>query len=587
MSESKITLKSIHDLLPVEDQLSNYWIPSYQRGYRWTALQVTQLLDDILEFTRRKNPKSEEFYCLQPIVVKQNLEAFEVVDGQQRLTTIYLILRHFNDRLAEKYRQKLFTLSYETRKNLIDFLDDPTSALVSTNADFHHLYIASQTIEEWFSNKGNLVEEVKSTLLNKTKIIWFQLSEYDNPVDAFTRLNVGKIPLTNEELIRALFLKRSNSIESDSEERQIQIAHEWDQLEKSLQKDAFWYFLSNKKPKQNRIGFLFELIFESESGQSNLGEDTYSIFYRYNQKLKEEGIPTKKEWLRVKQLFMMLEEWFEDRVLYHIIGYLINRGESIVSLRALSLQNAKTDFKNNLKQKIFEEFSNNNLTEITPEDLRIQISEYLDELRYGRDSKAIRSILLLFNVATLIGNKKSNIRFQFDSFKSETWDIEHVRSVTTTVLDRHQDRVRWLTLTLSYLETQDVHIELTSRIRSYIGLSQKDAQQKEFDELYGEVLRIFKEDNEDETDNGIFNLTLLDQTTNRSYKNAVFAVKRKRLLEIDQAGIFVPICTRNIFLKSHSAHVDNTMFWSKEDREAYRVFMINTLVDFFSKELEG
>jgi uncharacterized protein with ParB-like and HNH nuclease domain len=179
MSESKITLKTIHELLPAPDQLSNYWIPSYQRGYRWTNLQVTQLLEDILEFTKRQNPKQDEFYCLQPIVVKENPDNYEVVDGQQRLTTIFLILRHFNERLSEKYRQQLFTLGYETRQNLLDFLDNQTDELIDSNADFHHLSLATKAIEKWFSDKGNLVEEVKATLLNKTKIIWFQLSEHD------------------------------------------------------------------------------------------------------------------------------------------------------------------------------------------------------------------------------------------------------------------------------------------------------------------------------------------------------------------------------------------------------------------------
>ena len=100
------------------------------------------------------------------------------------------------------------------------------------------------------------------------------------------------------------------------------------------------------------------------------------------------------------------------------------------------------------------------------------------------------------------------------------------------------------------------------------------------------MLKVFKENEEEDTDNGIFNLTLLDRNTNRSYKNAVFAVKRQRLLSLDQSGIFVPLCTRNVFLKCYSSQVDNVMFWGKADREAYRMVMIDTLVRFFCKDLE-
>lgn len=584
MSNSDITLKTINELLPKENNLSNYWIPSYQRGYRWTKLQVTQLLDDIFEFSNRQNPKPEEFYCLQPMVIKENSDHYEVVDGQQRLTTIYLILRHFNERLAEKYRQPLFSLSYETRENFVGFLDNPTEDTIDSNADFHYLLNAAQTIEDWFSVKGSFVEEVKATLLNKTKVIWFQLAAADNPVDAFTRLNVGKIPLTNDELIRALFLKRSNSSESDSSEQQFQIAHEWDQLEKALQRDAFWFFLSNQNPKQNRIGFLFELIVESENSTSFMDSDAYGIFYSYSNKFKGNASSINAEWLRIKQLYMLLEEWFEDRTLYHVIGYLINRGESIISLRKLSLNCTKTEFKQNLIQKIFEEISDLKLKEINPEDLIEEVSEYLDNLSYS-NRRAVKTTLLLFNVATLLANRKSNIRFQFDSFKSEVWDIEHIRSVVNISLDSHTDQVRWLNLTVGYLETVDIHQDLVKDIQAFILLPQREATQERFEALHNEVLKVFKEDNSDETDNGIFNLTLLDQTTNRSYKNAVFAVKRQRLLDLDQAGIFVPICTRNVFLKSHSAHVDNNMFWSKEDRDGYRTFMINTLVGFFSNNM--
>jgi len=100
------------------------------------------------------------------------------------------------------------------------------------------------------------------------------------------------------------------------------------------------------------------------------------------------------------------------------------------------------------------------------------------------------------------------------------------------------------------------------------------------------VLNYFNEADIEETDNGISNLTLLDQATNRSYKNAVFAVKRQQLLSLDQSGIFVPLCTRNVFLKCYSPQVDNVMFWSKNDRAAYGNVIIATLVRFFKGNWE-
>src|SRR5712671_3246199 len=83
MSESLICLKTVYDLrVDASDKPFRYHIPAYQRGYRWTPTQVTQLLDDVREFTKRENPQQEEFYCLQPLVLRPNNDgAYEVVDG--------------------------------------------------------------------------------------------------------------------------------------------------------------------------------------------------------------------------------------------------------------------------------------------------------------------------------------------------------------------------------------------------------------------------------------------------------------------------------------------------------------------------
>ena len=112
MRENKIGLKSVAQLLDMK-----FFIPSYQRGYRWTERQVKDLLEDIYDFSKKEEYRKGEFYCVQPLVVremneeekKQNsLEGkwYEVIDGQQRLTTIYLILTFLKE-------DKLYQLNYQ------------------------------------------------------------------------------------------------------------------------------------------------------------------------------------------------------------------------------------------------------------------------------------------------------------------------------------------------------------------------------------------------------------------------------------------------------------------------------------------
>jgi hypothetical protein len=597
MTNSTISLKPITSLLAGADgKPANYWIPAYQRGYRWSALQVTQLLDDVWEFIQTsEGGNRHQFYCLQPIVIKALSDGvFEVVDGQQRLTTIFIILTYLKD-LAAVLGKTRFRLTYATRGEASEsFLDQIDPSRAEENVDFFHICQAYRAVERWFQNRDGLQRlKLLQHLLNddesgrNVKVIWFQLADSDSPVDAFTRLNVGKIPLTNDELIRALFLKRSNPEDSEGEAAQLRVAYEWDILEKALQSDAFWYFLSNQKGRtQNRIGFLFELIVKSAGLPVGGEDDAYGIFYAFNSKLKAQGANPEFEWRRVKQTFMMLEEWFEDRVLYHVIGFLVSEGVSLAEIRELSNHCTKSEFEQKLRRKVFSKVISGEFPEnASEEEIRIRVNDVLEDLEYGYRRAKIRSVLLLFNLATLLQDKRSNIRFQFDSFKSERWDIEHVRSVNADRPENHSDRLAWLEHCLGYLKSQQSGEQLQKDIESLKKMVPRDVTDEVFDPLYDQLLAYFHETSDVESDQGIGNLTLLDEHTNRSYKNAVFAVKRQQLLSLDQAGIFVPLCTRNVFLKCYSPHVDNVMFWGARDRLAYQTTILETLVGFFSGQM--
>src|SRR5690606_28863059 len=113
----------------------NYFIPDYQRGYRWKETQVLQLLDDIYNFESKMLDGNEPtWYCLQPLVVKNvssfplkfegdtRKEWFEVIDGQQRLTNIFLIVHDNNEMFIGKQTDKEPNIIYRTRKKSSEFL---------------------------------------------------------------------------------------------------------------------------------------------------------------------------------------------------------------------------------------------------------------------------------------------------------------------------------------------------------------------------------------------------------------------------------------------------------------------------------
>ncbi|WP_052297707.1 DUF262 domain-containing protein [Leadbettera azotonutricia] len=281
--------------MPINDLMEyQFFIPHYQRGYRWTETQVLSLLKDIWEF----NPQKEEsFYCLQPIVVKKRNEEpkkdwYEVIDGQQRLTTIFLILKNLE---APLKGQNIKDLAYATREDSETFLRNINEADSNKYIDFKHIYNADKTIKEWFEkfNKDKTFEtKLMLKLIDKTRVIFYEVDNKEDAYEIFTRLNIGKISLTNAELIRALFLRKwkEENIATDAFYlKQLQIASEWDQIEKKLQEDSFWYFIYNSseaekgKPKYaTHIEYIFDLIKEKPSDQ-----ETYYTFNEYYEEFEE------------------------------------------------------------------------------------------------------------------------------------------------------------------------------------------------------------------------------------------------------------------------------------------------------------
>jgi hypothetical protein len=162
------------------------------------------------------------------------------------------------------------------------------------------------------------------------------------------------------------------------------------------------------------------------------------------------------------------------------------------------------------------------------------------------------------------------------------WDIEHVRSVAPDRPGTHNGQVQWLAHCLGYLESADEAPEIRRDIQAFINLPNKEATDALFESVYEKVLRHFQEADNEEPDHSVANLVLLDYATNRSYRNAVFAVKRHRLLSLDRDGVFVPLCTRNVFLKCYNPQVEHVMFWTQKDRDAYRQVMIDTILSFFT-----
>lgn len=594
---NQLVLKSINQLFDY-----SFFIPAYQRGYRWNKLQVEQLLDDIWNFAKHTPPqepgKEKPFYCLQPVVVKKIADSgneWEVIDGQQRLTTLFLIIKNLKNQI-ERDKKNFTKISYETRISTFDcigseeFLNNVENyeEYSNSNIDFYHINDAYKTIHSWFQNKANKSDDstpratIAPKLLNETKVIWYE-TESDNSsesIDIFTRLNIGKIPLTNSELIKALFLQKGNFDEKNANIKQIQIASEWDAIEKALQDDSFWYFIYNPENSlkyDNRIEYIFDLMKNRDKDSEYY--HTFNKFYEdFSTNRKDNKPDIDKIWLDIKRYFLTFEEWFKEYELYHYVGFLICCNIPINEIKKESNDKPKDQFKETYLKK----------------EIRKQVKCNIDELEYP--DKQIKKVLLLFNIQTILETHKSDMRFPFYKFKTEDWDIEHVRSQSERSITGNK-RFAWIDDMLAYFEdskenpvekseeTTENTSEENQICEKLRGLkSSEKIDETEFDETYSMMQNYFKEGKQTEEIHNISNLALLNSATNRSYGNSFFPIKRARIILNDSKGIFLPIATKNLFLKYYSKKFGDVMYWTTDDANYYLEAIKTTLKKFLPKE---
>lgn len=628
MEENKIELKSVGELLGM-----SFNIPNYQRGYRWTKQQVEDLLNDIWEF--HKKEKSEtEFYCLQPLVVKRkeideqdilkqikekgNIEEikklvnsikypWDVIDGQQRLTTIFIILSVLGLDEEEKY-----TLEYETRKKSKEFLNEINQSgeniNIEENIDFFHISQAINVAKDWFEKKDDK-KAIKDTLLNKVKFIWYETVEED-PIKVFTRLNIGKIPLTNSELIKALLLNSSNFKSENPNHlrlKQQEIASEWDNIEYTLQNDEFWLFLhSPNYDKPTRIDFIFDLIVEKKSSglDNTIGTDNYKTFRYFNLFLSEKSEKKITQcWSEVKKYFQTFQEWFNDLEMYHYVGFLIDQGKNLKSLYD-KWEGNKQKFIEALKDEIKKKI---NTKEINSEKEIDKILDTTYDIDGNKDKTKCKPILLFHNIYTVIkqNSKLENdekyglkvfYKFPFHLYKKGKWDVEHINSNTENNLEDEKDQREWLKYSLLAPEISELD-ELEKEIKKFLN---DDNDKKTFDELYKTIETKIRGDKnievwKDDEKNQIWNFVLLDAGTNRGYGNAIFPTKRRTIIEKeagrklnkdgngfeDGAIAFIPPITKNVFLKYYTEKIDNLTIWTKTDAKDYRNSIKEALSDLF------
>jgi len=583
MAENKIELKSVNELLGMK-----FFIPSYQRGYRWTYLQIENLLNDIWEFSKGVDG---DFYCLQPLVVKErkkdllaeikqanSIEDVEtllkgewiVIDGQQRLTTIYLILKSLEN-------EQIPFLEYE-RESYIETCDNRDN-VKNDNIEIYHLTNAKHFIDRWIHIEKRTDEEKKwinpkdvkidievfrNKIMEQTKFIFYNVGDVseEQEHDIFNNLNSGKIALTNAELIKALFLNKVGK--EDIFHREVEqrlLADEFDQIERTLRQDVFWYFLAGNKEKPSScINLLFDLMLESsEQNDKYRTDEPFRTFFYFNDDLinGNESEDSYKEskiiWEKVRKVFHIMEGWFNDSVMYNLIGYhrAANGGKTLCEIYKKFCEEKS---KNEFKKWLVDECKNH-----------IDYPDGFMQLRYDDNKAKVFNLLLLFNIATLNERPQEAVKFSFANLHKYKWDVEHISPQNP----KNDDDLKKAVEKFKDNENLKILIDVINK------------EEKDTKIIEEERAKYFAAGDDLM---GIQNLTLLTAHDNRGIGNKFFFEKRQKLQEYYQQGSFIPACSMNVFMKFYSEKPEQMAFWDKDDRDSYKNKLEQTIKNFFDNE---
>ncbi len=551
--------------------VGKYFVPSYQRGYRWGEEEVKRLLNDIYM-------NGSNNYCLQPIVVRKREDGYELIDGQQRLTTLYILLSFIKKEFKPRIDLK-FELTYETREKSEEFLKNIDETLADSNIDFYHIFKAYKTIEEWFATKEDdvvVADDIYGYLVKFVKVIWYEVDENEDAIALFARLNIGKIPLTSAELVKAIFLCRNNNKEMN-EKKQEEISLQWDSIEKELHQDSLWYFLTNSisKKYQTRIDLVLDLMAKKPVDS----KDKYYTFFKFDE--MRNGQQLDDIWREIQKTFLLLKDWYENHELYHKIGYLIaSKSKTLQEIYDLSVDKSKTAFKASLDSLISES---------------IDYEKRYEELSYDKsgDYDKISRLLLLFNVESVRQIDENAQRFPFDKFKEKTdWSLEHIHAQQSEGMRKQEEWKSWLGMHIDSLKAVGGHDELVAKMQE--AKDREVLDRTDFRELQEQAIDALSVEGNAEYLHSISNLALLNSGDNAALNNSTFDVKRNIIVDMDKKGKFIPFCTKMVFLKYYTPSEYNDIhFWGQKDRIAY-VQAINTVLKKYlnsvieiEREVEG
>ncbi len=571
-----------------------YLIPDYQRGYKWTPENVRLLLKDINEF---EPANEDQFYYLQNITLSpQDGARYNVIDGQQRLTTIYILLCYLEEsKLVEE------KLKYAVRESTALYLQtdifsrkcwEDGYSHEADHQDEYYIFQAAQTIGTWFKSfTEDELAVFKNKLLNHTKLIVNEVT--GDEYQTFSNLNGVRIPLDASDLIRAILITYSVKVGKENVEIEPyrvkmgaeidMFAVEWSDPEL---KRFFTQFLPEgleRKAKELRFDFtehpinllylLFLLHYRGQSDIQNESQDTTSVpVNENNQERPEVSLADFEDYVKgnpkafelIKDFDSDLQEWFRNPQLYHFLGYLIfnHKGKKDVSFKNIySLWKrcpTRTSFLQSIKRLVAQSIlSDFKPTDEEQSDGVTNREKLLSELRFGHEidwytSPNLSKILILNDILIVIRAESLKLnRLPVAYLRENKEDREHICCQTPNDKDLNNKK-RWLD---DLEELKDFKVEEERRGTFQTEMAKLKKKIEEADEITKDLKKEIIGSLTQFGLNSIGNLVLLNLSVNRGYGNSSFADKRLAIINNyfdNKTGDKKPVKSKNAFIRPYT-----------------------------------
>ena len=284
----------------IEGQLQ-YVVPLFQRAYSWKEKQWQTLWDDILELCLEVQPRNHFIGSIVTIPAKsvpEGVAKYVLIDGQQRLTTLFILLSAIRDRnadgsekLSEKINNILLRNLYQDGNDVYKLLPTQVDRAAFVGIVDRSLFESDSLIGESYRYFKKALqkhpqvpsERVYDVIRNQLVVVSIVLESSDNPYVIFESLNAKGRPLTQADLIRNYFFMRFPV----GQQEEVYCAH-WEPMQDRL-KDDLTEFIRHyliRGGKQVKQSDVFVALKDRVDGlnQTDLRDylrslDTHSVHY--------------------------------------------------------------------------------------------------------------------------------------------------------------------------------------------------------------------------------------------------------------------------------------------------------------------